>query len=141
MRDDGVGVRIVEHLAETVGGRRPDVEFVDLGTSMMAAVHAMAGREKAVFVDCAMMGETPATCRRFGPGEVRSGKALPRMSLHEGDLLQGIHISETLGECPGEIVIIGIQPESVEPGEELSPALSERLEEYAQAVMAELPAP
>lgn len=141
MRDDGIGVHVVEYLAETVGDLRPDVEFVELGTSMMAAVHAMAGRSKAVFVDCALMDEPPGTLRRFGPADVRSRKALPRLSLHEGDLMQGIGISETLDECPGEIVILGIQPQCTGQGEELSSALAERIEEYARAVMAELPPP
>jgi len=98
----------------------------------------MAGRRKAVFIDCAFMDEAPGTIRRFTPDQVSSQKALAGLSLHEGDLLKIIELSRSLGECPPEVVIFGIQPQSIEPGEALSPALSTRLDEYADAVAAEL---
>ena len=113
-------------------------DFVDLGTSAMRALHAMAGRRKAVFVDCALMGEAPGTIRRFTPEQVRSQKALSGLTLHEGDLLKVIELSRTLGECPEEVVIFGIQPECIEPGEALSPILAARLGEYTDAVACEL---
>jgi hydrogenase maturation protease len=139
LTDEGIGIAVVEALAESRGGQFPDVEFLDLGTSMMRAVHAMAGRRRALFVDCAFMGAEPGTIRRFLPDDVRSIKALAHFSLHEGDLLQAIGISRAAGECPGEIVLFGIQPESVEPGLELSATLAARLPEYVEAVAAGLP--
>ena len=136
--DDGVGAHVVRRLMELRSGRFADVEFADLGASMMRVVHAMAGRRRAVFIDCAFMGEEPGVLRRFTPDEARSLKSLPRLSLHEGDLLQAIELSRSLGECPNAVVIFGVQPESVEPREELSPILRERLDDYAAAVLAEV---
>lgn len=137
MSDEGVGVAVLGRLsAEAV--RFPRAELVELGASAMRALHAMAGRRKAVFVDCALMGEQPGTIRRFTPEQVRSHKVPSGLSLHEGDLLKVIELSRALGECPEEIVIFGIEPQRVEPGETLSPALAARLAEYADAVAAEL---
>jgi hypothetical protein len=34
-----------------------------------------------------------------------------------------------LGQAPGEVVLFGIEPASIEPGLELSPLLAERLDE------------
>ena len=138
MSDEGVGVLIVRRLAQLPAGRFPGVEFVELGTSAMQAVHAMAGRRKAVFVDCAFMDREPGALVRFGPDEVRTRKELPRLSLHEGDLLQGIELSRRLGECPEEVVIFGVEPASIEFGECLSPALQARLDSYVEAVAAEV---
>ncbi len=137
MSDEGIGVAVLARLAERAD-RYPRAEFVDLGSSAMRALHAMAGRRKAVFIDCAFMDEEPGTLRRFTPEQVGSRKALAGLSLHEGDLLKIIELSRSLGECPPEVVIFGIQPQSIEPGQALSPALSARLEEYADAVAAEL---
>jgi hydrogenase maturation protease len=139
LTDEGIGIAVVDALAESRAALLPQVEFADLGTSMMRAVHAMAERRKAVFVDCAFMGVEPGTLRRFLPGDVRSVKALAHFSLHEGDLLQAIGISRAAGECPDEIVLFGIEPESIEPGLELSPTLARLLPRYVEAVAAELP--
>ncbi len=138
MGDEGVGIHVLLRFMAEPMDRFPDVEFADLGTSMMSAVHAMADRRKAVFIDCALMGEEPGALRRFTPEDVRSVKALPRFSLHEGDLLQAVELSRAMGECPDEVVILGIEPARVRPSEDLSPTLEGRVPEYVRAVLAEL---
>ena len=136
MSDEGVGVRVVQALEAE--GVHPRADFVDAGTSGMKALHAMAGRAKAILVDCAKMRTEPGTLRRFGPDHVVSRKELPGFSLHEGDLLNTIELSRRIGECPAEVVIFGIEPARVEMGESLSPALASRLGEYVEAVKAEI---
>ena len=136
MSDEGIGVRVVQALES--GAVHPRADFIDAGTSGMKALHAMAGRAKAILVDCAKMGAAPGTLRRFGPDQVASRKQLPGFSLHEGDLLNAIELSRRIGECPAEVVIFGIEPERVEMGESLSPSLARRLGEYVKAVEAEI---
>ncbi|OQW94738.1 MAG: hypothetical protein BWK77_08750 [Verrucomicrobia bacterium A1] len=137
MSDEGIGIHVIQAL-EARAGEFPGVDFLDAGASGMTALHAMAGRRKAVFVDCARMGELPGSIRRFTPDQVVSGKVLPGFSLHEGDLLAFIRLSERLGECPKEIVIFGIEPASVESGQELSAELTANLSRYQDLVVAEL---
>ncbi|HOW98245.1 MAG TPA: hydrogenase maturation protease [Kiritimatiellia bacterium] len=137
MADEGVGVRLVERLAAQ-SGRFPGVKFLDAGTSGMVALHAMRGLRKAVFVDCALMGEAPGAIRRFTPDQAASLKKLPGLSLHEGDLFGILELSKQLGECPPEVVIFGIQPSNLEPAPGLSDTLTARLPEYEAAVRAEI---
>ena len=115
MGDEGIGVCLVQELARQAE-RFPAADIEDLGAGGMSVLHAIAGRRKVVFVDCARMGEPPGTIRRFTLDDVRSKKSLPRLSLHEADLLQVLELSRSLGECPEEVVIFGIEPESVAPG-------------------------
>lgn len=136
MSDEGIGIHVLRALAARPGDL-PGVDLVDAGASGMSALHAMAHRRKAILVDCAFMGEEPGAVRRFTPSEVASRKELAGFSLHEGDLLDAIDLSRRLGECPEQIVIFGIQPEHVGPGEKLSPALRRRLDEYARMVRSE----
>ncbi len=137
MSDEGIGIHLLQALSADAG-RHPDADFVDAGTAGFKALHAIAGRRKAVFIDCAMMGEAPGTIRRFSPDEVRSRKALPRFSLHEGDLLDTLEISRKLGECPADVVIFGIEPVSMAPGQELSDLLRSRLGEYRATIERDL---
>lgn len=136
MSDEGIGVRLVAEL-EAHCQIPSDLQMLDLGTGGMGVLHAIAKRDKAIFVDSALMGEEPGTVRRFSPDEVVSHKLLPRLSLHEGDLLQTLELARRLGDCPDEIVIFGVEPVSVAPGLELSPCLESRLGEYLRLLMKE----
>ena len=136
MADEGIGVHLIEKLtarAEQV----PDVDFVDAGTGGMAVLHLIDGRRKAVFIDCAFMGQEPGTLRRFTPEEVRSAKVLAHQSLHEADLLRIISLAEQLGQCPEQVVIFGVEPQVVEPRQGISAVLLEKTEEYLSAICAE----
>lgn len=136
MSDEGVGIRVLERLRQ--GALAEDCDLLDLGTSGFSVLHALRGRDKVVFVDCAMMGAPPGTLRRFTPEEVATQKARSRLSLHEGDLLHTIALAQRLGTCPDDVVIFGIEPKTIEPGDRLSAELSPNLDTYAAAVRAEL---
>ena len=137
MSDEGVGVHLLRALAEK-HSNAPGIEFHEIGTALMRALHLMSGREKAVLLDCAFMNEAPGTLRRFAPTDVRSVKSLPDLSLHEGDLFRVLRLLGIIEEAPKQIVIFGIQPASIEPGETLSPLLQERFEEYCREIEREL---
>ena len=137
MADEGIGVHLVERLAERADAY-PEVDFIDGGTGGMSLLHRIEGRTRAILIDCALMGETPGTLRRFAPDEVRSTKVLAHQSLHEADLLRLLDLAEQLGQCPEQVVIFGIEPEVVEPRQGLSTVLVERTEHYLSEVLAEL---
>ncbi len=134
--DDGVGLRVLERLK---GDPRlsPEVDLIDAAGSSLKALHALSGRRKVLFIDCAAMGEKPGACRRFLPDEASSRKANPHLSLHEGDLFETLEAAKTLGDTAEEVVILGIEPKTVEMGSTLSPELETRLEEYASSAIAE----
>jgi len=137
MSDEGVGVRVVQQLLD-FAGEFPLVDFVDAGTGGMSILHLIRGKDKTIFIDCARMGEEPGTIRKFTPQEIKSTKTLSHQSIHEADLIKIINIAYKLGECPAEITIFGIEPQSVEPGCELSKTLIDRLDEYVTTVRKEL---
>ena len=137
MSDEGVGARLVAEI-ENRCLAPPGVEVLDLGTSGIGVLHAIAGRNKVLFVDCALMGEESGVMRRFTPEEAVSQKVQTGLSLHEGDLLQTLALARRLGECPSEIVIFGVEPASVAPGLELSSCLESRLDQYLEMLAKEL---
>ena len=132
MSDEGIGIHVITRLQRTEIA--DTIDILDLGTSGMRALHELEGRETVVFVDCALMGEAPGTMRRFTPDDVETRKVQPRLSLHEGDLLSTIALARRLGKAPRRIVIFGIEPETIEPGESLSPDLAARLDQYVAEI-------
>lgn len=137
MSDEGVGVAILERFLARAE-EYPSVDFVDAGTGGMSILHLIANRRKAVLIDCAYMGAEAGTIKRFEPDEVRSVKELAHQSLHEADILKIISLSEELGQRPRSIVIFGIEPEAIKPGQALSETVAARMDEYMAAVAREL---
>ena len=136
MSDEGIGIHVIAQLQRMTLG--DGVEVLDLGTSGMRALHELEGRDMVVFVDCALMGTEPGTIRRFTPEDVETKKIQPRLSLHEGDLLNTIALAKRLGTAPERIVIFGIEPKTIDPGETLSPALAARLDQYVARIRDEV---
>jgi len=137
MGDDGIGIRLVNDLAAEYAARA-DIEFADAGTSGMRVLHLLAGRKKAIIIDGALMHTEPGVIRRFTPDEVAVRNILACLDTHEGNLLKILDLSRRLGELPEEVIIFGIEPADLAPGERLSPTLSERLESYRQLIGKEL---
>jgi hydrogenase maturation protease len=137
MSDEGIGVLVAQRLSDFADGF-PLVDFVDAGTGGMSILHLIRGKDKAIFIDCAKMGEEPGVIKKFTPPEIESKKVLSHQSLHEADLIKIIEIADQLGQCPAEIIIFGIEPQSVKPGCELSKILAYRLDEYVTAICKEL---
>lgn len=137
MGDEGIGVRIVEKL-ESVCGRFPETDFVDAGTGGMSVLHLLAGRKKAVIVDCCVMGAEPGTIKRFSVDDVESVKKLSHLSLHEVDILNVVRLARQMGECPEDIIFFGIEPLAIEQRMNLSPLLEEKLPRYVAQIIAAL---
>ncbi len=137
MRDEGVGIRLASELMSYLTDN-PDVELMDLGTGGLSVIHAIAGREKIIFVDCAIMGRPPGLIHRFTPEQVTSKKVRMRYSMHEGDLLNTIELSRRLGECPDDIVIFGIEPKEIAHGQGLTSELENNIQQYVKAILKEI---
>ncbi len=137
MADEGIGVYLVEQLMQRASSY-PKVDFFDAGTGGMTVLHRIEGRDRAIFIDCAFMGQEPGVIRRFTPDEVRSTKVLAHQSLHEADLLRVLGLAEELGQCPDRVVIFGIEPEAVEPRQGISDVLIDRIEDYLAEIVCEL---
>ena len=137
MGDEGVGVRAVEELGRL---KLPEgVQLIDAGT----AIHSLMGRlsefDKLVIIDAVKGGRPPGTIYRLALDEIESDPSRI-LSLHDLGVLETLRIERLIGDVPEEVVIVGIEPERVEPSLELSPVLRERLPELIRAVLEELEA-
>ena len=133
LSDEGIGVHLIRKLSENQD-KFPSVEFIDAGTGGMNVLHLIANRKKAVIIDCAKMGKKPGTIKQFEPADVQTTKKITHFSLHEADILRIIELSRQLGEYPNQIVIFGIEPESMELGQSLSRTLTDKIDLYIDTI-------
>jgi hydrogenase maturation protease len=136
MADDGIGLRIVEHISENRLDRGFEaVDIADEGTRLLFYLNE--DTEKIVLIDAMDLGIPPGEYRLFKPEDVESTKGLKRLTTHESDVLEILRFAKALG-CPiPPITILGIQPEDLSPGLELSPTLKKQFSTYLRAALEE----
>lgn len=133
LRDEGVGVRVIEALQNE--SLPQDVELADGGTAGADLIDVIADRPRLIVID-AIGGEAP-------PGTVyrmRGEDLLPNpqaMSLHELGLYDMLTMARQMGCSPGEVVILGVRPQSVEPGIELTDTVKKVLPKLVSAALEE----
>lgn len=136
MRDEGIGVRVIEALEQDYH-MPADVEVVDGGTAGMGLLDLIARREHVIVIDAVRLGAEPGTIVRL-TGEsipVRLRQRLTPHSLGFGDVLAMLSV---LDQSPNEVVVIGIEPADLSFGLKLSPVLTARLNALVDAVVVEL---
>lgn len=118
MSDDGVGVRVVQRL-QRKHHFPPWVEILDGGTLGLDLLPRLEGIERLIIVDAVETGEKPGTCVRL------AGEQLPialetKLSPHQMGLKDLLAVAELMGHSPREMVLIGVQPGSIEMDTELT---------------------
>ncbi len=137
MGDDGIGLRIVETIAER--GLDRGFEAVEIGNNgMQVLTYFEPDTELLVLVDATDFGGQPGDWITFSPEDVASHKVVGNISTHEGDILKLLDLARQIEQPAPPIRILAVQPASMQIGEALSPTLVARFEEYLQAALAEV---
>ena len=138
LRDEGIGVRVVEELK---GLELPDgVTVVEGGTAGLGLIGLMEGYQRVIIVDAADMGHPPGRVVRFTPLEAQFKTAEAPLSLHQIGLGEALALAEALEMAPAELVIIGIQPSRIEGGVGLSPEVQGAIPQIIRIILDELDA-
>jgi hydrogenase maturation protease len=120
LRDDGIGVHAVRALQQAPP---PGVVVAEVGTAVLDALHLLEWAEKILAIDAMQAGGTPGTLYAFGVDAV-AGPGV-QASLHELNLLAALNFLPS--QSAPEILIVGIEPETIDYGLDLSPAMAEAL--------------
>ncbi len=134
LRDEGVGVRVIEAMEKL--DLPDDVELIDAGTAGADLVDIVADRPKLIVVDAVKTDSPPGTVFRMTEQDLMPSE-VPAASLHELGLLDALHMTRHLGCSPAEVVIFGIQPETIKCGMELSDRIAAVVPKVIELVMAE----
>jgi hydrogenase maturation protease len=136
MSDDGVGVKVVQRLQSEYRFAE-GVEIMDGGTLGLDLLPKLEGVDRLIVVDAVETGEKPGTCVRL------TGQELPialetKVSPHQMGLKDLLSVAELLGHSPREMVLIGVQPGSIEMDTELTPEVEAKVDELLNNILKEL---
>ena len=133
MRDEGVGVHVARALADV---ELPDGAWIiDAGTDPDAAFD-LDGFDRVIIVDAVLGGEAPGTIYRFGD-EVELQAAGGRRASHDVGLLETLRAYRP-PEGPVEVVVLGVEPQEVDLGLDLSPIVRRSVPRVIEIVQQEL---
>jgi hydrogenase maturation protease len=138
MQDEGVGVQAVRALEEG-WELPPELQVVDGGTSGLDLLPYIEGRDLVLFVDAVNFGRDPGYIGVLENQEVPALFAT-KDSLHHLGLMDVLAAAQLLDISPREVCLIGIQPQSLDLGLELSPLLQGKLELLLHQIIAKLQA-
>ena len=136
LSDEGIGVRAVEALQRDYR-LPPEVEVIDGGTCGMEMLDDLAHADHLLIVDAVKNGQPPASLVTL------KGEAVPvffgtKLSPHQIGLADVLATLTLTGERPGNTVLLGVEPASLETGMALSPPVAARLPDLVGAITSEL---
>lgn len=135
LSDEGIGIHAVKKLLETP--RLPeDVEIVDGGTAGLNLLYYLEGVDRLVIIDAVETGGPPGTMVRLAGDKIPAYMAL-KVSPHEITLPDFLAAAKLRDLYPREVVVWGMQPESLEVGIDLSPSLAAKLDTLVDLVVGE----
>jgi hydrogenase maturation protease len=136
MSDDGIGVRAIQRLQ--AGFRFPEgVELLDGGTLGLDLLPRLEGVAKLLVLDAVDADKAPGTLLRLTGDEVPVTLET-RLSPHQMGLKDLLAVAALQGVSPDEMVLLGVQPETIELGLELSPPAAGALDPLVRNVLLEL---
>jgi hydrogenase maturation protease len=137
LSDEGFGVHFVRHL-EQFYEIPPNVELYDGGTLGIMVSFKFEEADKVILVDVVDTAGEPGDVFRYDREEIMLKRIPVKMSPHQIGLQEMLLISEMRDVPQPELSFYGIIPESLEPGNTLTPALQAGLEKVASLVVDEL---
>ena len=136
LQDEGVGVQAVEALRKSFDFPE-DVRLIDGGTLGLDLLPFIEGMEKILFVDAVDLQKEPGTIAILEDEDLPSFLE-PKLSLHHVGLSDLLFASSLMGIRPPKITLMGIQPEKVEVGLDLSIRVTENFEKFINAILEKL---
>ncbi len=130
MQDEGFGVRTAEYL-QTITDYPDFVQILDGGTLGMDLMPYISGTKKLLLID-AINIDAPVGSFHCFTGEELNAYFKQKISVHDlgvNDMLAVLKITDNPIE---EVVVMGIKPDVVSLGTELTPKIAEKVPQVAQ---------
>lgn len=136
LTDEAFGVRCVEALERDYAV--PDsVQLIDGGTSGMEMIEDLSNLDFLIVLDVLKTGAAPGTVVKI------AGDDIPvffrrKLSPHQIALPDVLASLELLDAVPKEIIVLGVEPISLELGLEMTPTVAHQIPEVVSRAVQEL---
>ena len=127
--DDGIGPHIVEYIVKK--NLEDNFQALDFATNAWGILPLLSAQtEKILIIDCSCMGLTPGSFKFFALNSIVD-KEINSVESHESSIAQLIKTARQSNYIIPDIMIMGIEPESLEFKPTLSIKLEQKLAHYS----------
>ncbi len=138
LRDEGVGVRVVERLGREFAFS-DNVRLMDGGVRGMILMDPIIESDHVVIIDAVVNDHPPGTIYRLDGDDLRLSVAF-KNSVHDMDLLETMCCCELISGKRPSAVIVGIEPKDYQsdPLVELSPEIEAKIPRLMELALEEI---
>ena len=127
LKDEGVGV----HAVNAIRGRytfSPEVEIIDGGTLGLDLLHFFEGKDRILLIDAVDFRKEPGYIGMLEDNAIPSS-LFAKLSVHHIGLSDLLFAAQLKDLTPSKLCLIGIQPQSLEVGLEMTDCIRDRIED------------
>ncbi len=135
LTDEAVGAAVLKAM-EPLLANRPEVALMDGGTLGFALAGPIGDAARLVVVDAARMGQPAGTVRVLEDAAMDTQLSRCANNVHEVSLADLFDIARLTDSLPARRALIGIEPERVAWGSELTPVVAAAVPRAVAAVEA-----
>jgi hydrogenase maturation protease len=130
--DEGFGIRAVEALNARY--TFPDnVRLMDGGTQGIFLLPWVTSAQRLLIFDAVDFGMDPATLRKVEGDDVPCFMGAKKVSMHQAGFQEVLSSATLSGSLPGDLVLIGVQPERLDDyGGSLTAGVKGRIDEAVE---------
>lgn len=136
LTDEGIGVRALKEL-ERRYTYPANVELLDGGTAGIELLRHIRNRDFLIIIDAMKCGQEPGTVFRVEGDEVPAAFRT-RISPHQLGLSDLLAAAMLTDELPANLVLYGVEPESIDIGLDLTETVEANVDKLVGAVADEL---
>lgn len=136
LRDEGVGVHVANAIKQKYSFF-PEIEIVDGGTMGLDLLPIFEGRDKVLIVDAVDFKRKPGYIGIIENDNIPS-VLNSKLSVHHINLPDVLFAAKLMDISPPEICLVGIQPESLDIGLDMTDEIKEKIEALIDAIIGKL---
>ncbi len=124
--DEGVGVYALRQLAARQASAVSEVEYLDGGTLGLNLLPLVEESSHLLLLDAVSAGQPPGTVVELHRDEIPLYSGV-KLSQHQLTFQEVLGLALFRGKLPDHLYLIGVQPDDLSIGVELSPCVAEAL--------------
>ncbi len=135
LTDEQVGVRVAEAVGRHEDAATLGIRALDGGTMGLTLLVDMEDADAMIVIDAANLGGSPGDVTVFEGAEMDHFLRTRGRNPHDiglDDMLDGLRLR---GAVPERRALVGVQPEDMQVGEAMTPAVAAAVDEAVAAVM------
>ncbi|MBI5328891.1 MAG: HyaD/HybD family hydrogenase maturation endopeptidase [Deltaproteobacteria bacterium] len=136
LQDEGAGVHVIETLRKDFDFPK-NIQLIDGGTIGLNLLSFIEGMDKILIIDAVNIKKEPGTIVIIDDEDIPSFVSA-KLSVHEIAFPDVFSVLKSLGIKPARMTLVGIQPESVDIGLNMSEAVNKKFDRLVNTVIERL---